>query len=199
MLQLIETICWENGDFQRLPLHEERMYRSGKYFFGKTSRLSLADVLAMPASYRNLKVKCRVTYSENIDNIEYEPYTPKSVRSLQLVEDDTIDYSFKLRNRDALNRLYELRGESDDILIVKDGLITDSSYANIIFLKDGVWFTPEFPLLKGTRREYYLQHGMICSMSIRPGDLWQFEAARLINAMLSMEEGDPIPVANIRS
>lgn len=198
MLQLIETICWENGDFQRLPLHEERMFRSVKHFYGTASPISLAEVLDMPASFREQKVKCRITYSDHIEKIDYEPYTPKSVKSLQLVPDDSIDYSYKLLNRDALNRLYALRGESDDILIVKEGRITDSSYANVIFLKDGIWFTPEFPLLKGTRRAYYLQQGMIRTMSIRPGDVKQFEAVRLINAMLSMEEGESIPVSGIR-
>jgi 4-amino-4-deoxychorismate lyase len=199
MLQLIETVCWENGEFQRLALHEERMHRSMHHFFGLTGHPHLSDVLKIPVSIMDQKVKCRITYSDKLEKVEYDPYVLRTVRSLKLLQDDSVDYSFKLINRDALNRLFELRGDSDDILIVRNGLITDSSYANVVFLKEGVWFTPESPLLQGTKREYYLRNGQIRTMPIHPDDLTQFEEARLINAMLSIEDVDPILITNIRT
>lgn len=197
MLQLIETICWEKGGFQRLSLHEERMFLSAARFFGQACPIHLSSLLEIPPSLQDHKVKCRVTYSDKIENIQYETYLKRSVKSLKLVYDDAIDYSFKFRDRTALNRLFGFRGESDDILIVKNGLITDTSYANIVFLKNGEWFTPELPLLRGTRREEYLRTGLIRTGSIRPEDLSHFEEARLINAMLSLEEGDPVRISDI--
>jgi len=197
MFQLIETICFENGAFQRIPLHENRMNRSRYHLFGRTKQLSLNRLLCIPESLIDQKTKCRVTYSDQVEEIEYEPYIPKKIRSLQLVRDDTIDYTFKLKDREQLNRLLNQRGHADEILIVKNGFITDTSYTNIAFLREGKWFTPASPLLSGTRREEYLQKNLLFPCMIRPDELHFYEEARLINAMLSLGDTEPIPTTSI--
>jgi 4-amino-4-deoxychorismate lyase len=197
MLQLIETICFEKGVFQRLPLHEERMNRSRLHFFCRPDKISLVRHLKVAESLKNETLKCRVTYSEEIEGIEYEAYTLKSIKSLKLVADDSIEYSYKFRNRDNLNNLLKLKGESDEVLIIKNGQVTDTSFTNIVFLKEGKWFTPEHPLLCGTRREYYIRKRRIKPIAITPDDLWQFEEARLINSMRSLEDSEPILISDI--
>lgn len=208
MLQFIETICYENGSFQNLHLHEERMNRTRLHFSGLKDKLSLEEALAVTiakegnlaesdlqsASYqmRHHKIKCRVTYSESIESIEFEPYIPKVIRSLQLVYDDGIDYGYKYKDRSALNALLSRRGQADEILIVKNGLITDTSYSNIVFLREGKWYTPKTPLLPGTRRADYLDKKLIFPLDITPREIGQFGEARLINSMLPIEEGSPI-------
>ncbi len=225
MYQFIETICYENGGFQRISLHQERMNSTRLHFFGRKDVLSLesametltaadlqfssfqksdpaaADLQSAPPAFPfrsgYQKIKCRVTYSETIESIEFELYTPRIIRSLQLVYDDGIDYSYKYRDRSTLNALLDKRGGADEILVVKNGLITDTSYSNIVFLRDEKWFTPEFPLLSGTRRAFYLQKKLIFPLNIKPGELVQFEEARLINAMLSLEDATPIAIERI--
>lgn len=197
MLQLIETICYDNGIFQRIPLHEERMNRSRKHLFQGMEPLSLAPMLKIPESLKNEKVRCRVTYGREIENIEYEPYSLKLIRGLKLVWDDAIDYSHKYKNRDSLNILLEDRGSKDEILIVRNGLITDTSFTNIIFLQNGYWYTPAMPLLPGTRRAEYLLNRKIFPRNIRPEELKYYEEARLINAMRSMGDSNPIQIKNI--
>jgi len=197
MLQLIETICFEKGAFQRIPLHEERMNRSRLHLCGSRDKISLAQHLIVPESLKNNTLKCRVTYSEEIEQIEYEVYTLKSIKSLKLVRDDSIEYNYKFRDRSELNNLLKMKGESDEILILKKGQVTDTSFTNIVFLKEGTWFTPVNPLLRGTRREYYIQLNLIKPVSITPDDLWQFEEARLINSMRSLEDGEPIRISDI--
>jgi 4-amino-4-deoxychorismate lyase len=197
MFLLIETICYEKGAFQRVPLHEERMNRSRTQLFAGTERLSLAQLLCIPEVLKDQKVKCRVTYAREIEKIEYEPYIPRKIRSLKLITDDSIEYAFKLRNRRSLNDLWNQRGDADEILIVKKGQITDTSFTNIVFLKDGTWFTPKFPLLPGTRREDYLQKKLIVPRIIRPDELCFYEEAKLINAFLSLEEAESIPITSI--
>lgn len=77
------------------------------------------------------------------------PYAVRHVHSLALMQADTIDYTYKSAGREPLNCLFALRGACDDILIVKQGLLTDTSIANIA-LSDGThWYTPAHPLLKG--------------------------------------------------
>ena len=197
MFQLIETICFENGAFQRIPLHESRMNRSRYHLFGCAERLSMDQLLRIPESLKDQKVKCRVTYSDQVEDIEYEPYIPRRIRSLQLVRDDAIDYTFKLKDRTRLNCLLNQRGHADEILIVKNGFITDTSYTNIAFLREGKWFTPAFPLLSGTRREEYLQKNLLLPCMIRPDELHLYEEARLINAMLSLGDTEPVPTTSI--
>ena len=50
----------------------------------------------------------------------------RMVSSLRPVASDTIDYSYKSTNREELNDLFARRGKADDILIVKDGYLTDT-------------------------------------------------------------------------
>ena len=197
MLQLIETICYENGSFHRIPLHEDRMNRARRHFLGVCAPIFLTQTLMIPENLKNAKVRCRVTYTYSIENIEYETYISKKIGSLKLVEGNAIDYSFKYKNRDSLNRLSEDRGSRDEILIVRNGLITDTSFTNIILLQNGYWYTPALPLLHGTRRAAYLFDRKIFPRNIRPEELKYYEEARLINAMRSMEEAEPIQIDKI--
>jgi 4-amino-4-deoxychorismate lyase len=173
------------------------MNRSRKELFGCTNEIILSGYLSIPDEFRDIKTKCRVTYSVEIENIEYERYADKKIKLLKMVFDDAIDYRYKFRNRESLENLRALRGTADEILIIKNGKITDTSFTNIVFLKEGEWFTPEFPLLKGTRREDYLRTNRIREKIIRPGELYQYEEARLINSMRSLEESEPIETSNI--
>ncbi len=197
MLQLIETICYEKGAFQRIPLHEERLNRSRRHFLGVCTPIFLSQALEVPERLKSNKVRCRVTYSETIENIEYESYVFKKIESLKLVEGNAIDYSFKYKNRDSLNRLLEDRGSKDEILIIRNGLITDTSFTNIVLLQNGYWYTPAMPLLTGTRRAEYLFQRKIFPRNIRPEELKYYEEARLINALRSMEEAEPITIDKI--
>ena len=89
---------------------------------------------------------------KNITRIEFEPYVRPAVRSLKVVLSDSISYGYKSADRSALDHLFQLRGECDDILIVKKGCVTDSYYANVAFWDGKHWFTPDTPLLPGTMR-----------------------------------------------
>jgi 4-amino-4-deoxychorismate lyase len=172
------------------------MKRSRQQLFGFSDFLSLSS-LSIPESLKNQKVKCRITYSFQIEDIAYEPYINKSIKSLRLVWEDEIGYSHKYKNRDSLNRLLGMRGVCDEILVVKNGMITDTSFSNIVFLKGGTWYTPEYPLLPGTRREDYLRKKQIFPQVIKPENLAQYEEARLINSMRSLEDAAPIQISGI--
>jgi 4-amino-4-deoxychorismate lyase len=78
------------------------------------------------------------------------------IESLKLVEDNTISYRHKYSDRSHLLELMNMRGDCDDILIVKDGYITDTSFSNIVFFDGDKWVTPARPLLRGTMRESLL-------------------------------------------
>jgi 4-amino-4-deoxychorismate lyase len=102
---------------------------------------------------------------------------------LKLVEADVV-YDYKYVYRTALDALFEKRGRCDDVLVVKNGFITDTTIANIAFGdSNGVWYTPATCLLRGTMRKYLLDSGRIFEASIRPGDLSEFRSFKVINAL----------------
>lgn len=198
MYQFIETICYENGQFQRVELHNERCNKTRTHFFGTQPALKLELHLQLPLHLKERKVKCTVTYGIDILSITYCAYEIKPIKSLQLVTDNAIDYAFKYADRTQLALLTQYRGQSDDILIVKNGLITDTSYANAIYLYKNIWYSQEYPLLMGTRLQYYLSKRLVTPALLTPNDLPLFSEVRIINAMISIEDSPVIPIESIR-
>ncbi|MEG1543439.1 MAG: aminotransferase class IV, partial [Tannerellaceae bacterium] len=130
----------------------------------------------------------RVEYAETILSVTYAPYHRRPVHSLRLVEASALDYRFKSTDREKLNVLFNLRGEEDDILMVRDGLLTDTSICNIALWKDEEWLTPRYPLLEGTMRACLLASGQIRMADIRPADLLPRARIRLFNALIDFGE-----------
>src|SRR5690242_4327143 len=196
MSLLIESIKLLDGEFHNLFYHEQRMNRSLKILCGVHDHMNLEAFLQHVDKPEKGLYKCRVVYDENSREIEFMPYQPKSINRLRIVEHDRINYEFKYQDRKTINRLFELRKDCDDILIVKRGLVTDSSYANIVFRKGKRWFTPWSPLLKGTQRQKLLERNVIYEEEITAGEISSYDSFKLINAMLEFE-GPEIDVSNI--
>jgi 4-amino-4-deoxychorismate lyase len=97
-----------------------------------------------------------------------------------------------------LLELLAKRGDCDDILIVKNGYITDTSFSNIVFFDGDKWVTPARPLLRGTMRESLLKTNYIEETDILVNDLKKFTIARLVNAMLPFRTATDIKLQNIR-
>lgn len=197
MCLLFETIRLVNGIPQNLGYHQLRLNKAMKYFFEGNQPIDLLRLIQVPPECTQGVFKCRVTYGRQVSKIDFEAYTPKVITSLKLVDDNSISYPHKFTDRNTLNALREKRGHCDEILIVKNGLITDTSYSNIVF-SDGLrWITPSNPLLQGTMRSFLLHQNLISEADIRPVDLHRYSSARLINAMLPLETGNDIQTTNI--
>lgn len=122
------------------------------------------------------------------------PYTIRKIQTFKLVHNNDIDYSKKFADRSVLDSLVQQKGDCDEILIVQNGLITDTSFSNIIFKKENVWVTPKTPLLKGTCRARLLEKGIIEPADIEISHLKQFSHFMLINAMLDFDETRAFPL-----
>lgn len=186
MYPFIETVCIEEGKIGNLAYHNRRMNKTRQDIFGPLPPLDLADYI-VPEPYRE-RTKCRVEYRTGIEKVEYDSYRIRPVRSLRAVGCDTVEYRYKSSCRDVLNGLFAQRGECDDILIVKNGFLTDTSICNVAFWNGSVWLTPRLPLLEGTRRAYLLDRGEMVMSDIRRGDLSQFSRVRLYNALINFGE-----------
>ena len=199
MCHLFETIRVENGVPVNLEYHQRRVDRSRKALFGETGRLELSRLL--PAAPRGAGTfKWRIVYDRIVHGSTLEPYLPKQVKSLQMVRNDRAEYPFKYQDRAFIEEMLAQKGGCDDILVVRNGLITDASYANVVFLYGKSWVTPRNPLLPGTCRERLLETAVICEAEISENDLHLFKSASLINAMMEpgqvaikMEDIIPVP------
>ncbi len=193
-----ETICVQNRQFSNLlSYHEVRLNRTRRELWGVDIPLNLGKMLKIPDFVNEEKHKCRVTYGPEILTIEWERYLPRPIKTLRLVQDDAIEYGYKYKNRDHLNQLHARRSDCDDVLIVKNGLLTDTSYANVAFFDGLNWYTPEVPLLPGTQRAFLLNEGVLIPREIKVDDLSQYSAVKLFNAMLDWEKGMELEVENV--
>jgi 4-amino-4-deoxychorismate lyase len=173
-----------DGRFYNLSYHEERMSRTLHAHHGDYPPVNLEKFLNEREFPENGLYKCRILYDNVVREVAYSPYVAKSIKKIRVVEDDEISYSFKYENRQAIDRLFEQRGNCDDILIVHQGKVTDCSFSNIVFRKDHKWYTPSSPLLAGTMRECLIDENKIEPREIRLKDVRSFDTFKLINAML---------------
>ena len=183
----IETIKVVDGKFLNLPYHMERMNHTMTSFFNTTIfvELWMGDI---PEELRSGITKCRVTYSYRFVNVEYERYHFRQIDSLKLIEDNTIDYSFKYADRSHINSLLEHKGNCDDILIIRNGYVTDTSYTNVVFENSSGLFTPTTYLLAGTKRKKLLEKGIVREVPVSLQDITKYDRIYLINAMIDPDD-----------
>lgn len=199
-MNLIESIKYENGKFANLDLHQNRMNISRKKLFSSSNNIDLFSALSRKTSSYlkdNQLYKCRVVYEDEIKKIDFIPYSRPLIKTLKLVYDNDIDYRFKYEDRSQLSLLFAQRENCDDILVVKNNLICDSYFCNIVLFNGKQWLTPEKPLLKGVQRQYLIDNEIIQTANISYDDLKYFSKVRLINAMLDFETAREISIQNI--
>ena len=185
--EFVETIRVEEGRAWNLVRHNERMNRTRRAFWGDNVDNLRLENWIHPEDYQE-RMRCRVVYGMNIVKVEYFRYQMRNVNSLKLVTCDEADYSYKYADRSLLNTLYEQRGEADDVLIVRNGLLTDTSIANVALFDGSDWYTPVCPLLKGTCRQQLLDERKVRERDIKVEDILKYSDIALFNAMIPFGE-----------
>jgi len=187
MCLLIETIRIADKQLENIPLHELRMNSSRRELFGANEDIDLHKAINIPENISEGIYKCRVMYGMQIKEISIEPYVFKKINTIKIIRDNAIEYSHKYTDRNRFQQLLSEAG-SDEILIVKNNYITDTSFSNVIFFDGITWYTPALPLLNGTMREYLLNRKIIFEKNILLNDLHQYKILRIINAMNTFED-----------
>jgi len=180
---LFETISIKAAKLQNILYHNQRLNRSRRELFGVDNYIDLSRFISPPDSGN---YRCRVIYSRDIESIEYIPYKPKDIKKILLVDSD-IEYKYKCLNRLELNNLLKRYKDYDDILIVRDRLLTDTTIANIALRRDGKWYTPQKPLLKGTTRQRLIDIGFLSTQDIDKSNLTDYDGFAIMNAMIDFK------------
>jgi 4-amino-4-deoxychorismate lyase len=205
-LQLLETIRMEKGELPLLSYHLTRMHTARKRVWRHKHPLQSVDKMIKAAFEKAcLKqnglstapiVRCNVLYQREIEQIEFYPYSIKSIDSCALIEDDKLKYDLKFADRSALDAL-KARTKADEVIIVQKGLLTDTIYGNIALWNGLKWLTPATPLLLGTRRAFLLDREIIKPRDILKHEIQNFSKIKFFNAMITWEEAMEYNLAKI--
>ncbi|MEA3497866.1 MAG: aminotransferase class IV family protein [Campylobacterota bacterium] len=177
--QYFETIKCEDEEVFNLEYHQKRISRT------IAKNINLGEYIYPPKASL---FRCKVIYDkDDIIDISYFPYIPRQIKSFKIVFDDKIEYRYKSLNRDSIDTLYSKKKSCDEIIIVKNGLVTDTSIANIAIYKDGIWLTPKTPLLLGTTRDRLLDENFIKEADITVDDLKSCKKIAVMNGMVGFK------------
>lgn len=196
MSQFIESIKVEDQEVFLLDLHQKRVNQTFAHF-GKEGSIDLAKIFKNLEHDEDGMYKLRVSYDlDKRIRTQMIPYAIPEIQDFQLVENNSFDYSFKFEDRKELEKM-KMKSKAEEIIIVKNNHITDTSFSNLLFLKGKDWFTPTTYLLNGVQRQNLLKQKKIKETEITLQNLKQFSHFQLINAMNDFDDMFIYPIDRI--
>ena len=177
-MKFIETLLITDR-IENLEYHNKRMNKT-RYDFYHLSPINLANYIEIKKDKR-----VRVTYSKEIEKIEYFDLIKREFNTFKVVESD-IDYSYKFEDRRALNALKQ--PGFDEVIIIKNKLVTDTTISNLAFFDGKKWYTPKTPLLKGTKRQELIDKGFLREKEIKAEEIKNYKKFAMINAIIGFYE-----------
>ncbi|RXJ87788.1 branched-chain amino acid aminotransferase [Arcobacter sp. CECT 8985] len=177
--QYFETIKCDDYNIFNIEYHNKRVAKT------IAKNFDLSEYI-YPLSQKLLR--CKIIYNDDeILKIDFFEYKKRDIKKFKIVYDDEINYEKKYLNREKLNCLFEKKDNCDEIMIFKNGLLTDTSIANIAIFYNDLWITPSKPLLNGTTRQRYLDLGILKTADITFDMLKNAEKIALLNAMIDFD------------
>lgn len=197
-MKLLETIQIKDGKPINIDCHSARFNQARAELFGISASLDLSESIQVPTECLAGLYRCRLVYERDIEEISFSAYQFKPVQSLKIVEAPDVDYAYKWADRQVFKDLLQQNSDADEIIIAKNGSITDCTFANLAFWDGEKWFTPGTPLLKGTKRAKLLEDGKITEARIGVSDVKKYQKICLINSFRELDFRAAIDVRNIK-
>lgn len=196
MSRFIESIKIEDQKAFLLDLHQKRVNQTFAHF-GKEGSIDLAKIFKNLEHDEDGLYKLRIVYDlDKKFTTQLIPYAIPEIENFQLVENNSYDYSFKFEDREEFERM-KTKAKTEEIIVVKNNHITDTSYTNILFLKGKEWFTPTTYLLNGVMRQHLLNEKKIKETEITLQNIKEFSHFQLINAMNDFDDMFIYPIERI--
>lgn len=195
----IETLRIQDGHPCHLDDHAERMRRTAQHFGFTAPKLPHDIEARLPDDLHSGTVRCRVLYDYILREITFTPYRKRRIERLIAVDAGAMDYAFKYADRSPLARPQIPLAETDELLFVRDGCVTDTSYTNLILRRGDELVTPDTFLLDGTCRRRLLRTGRVRTARVRLSDLPAYDELLLVNAMMPLDEAIRLPISAVHS
>lgn len=179
MQEYFETIKCEDFEIFNLSYHEKRV--------AKTIGLNLnLQEYIYPPSHDFLR--CKLIYDDSgVLDVQFFPYVKRKIRSFKIIFDDEIEYSKKYLNREKLDELLKKREDCDEIIIIKNGIVTDTTIANIAVFYENQWFISKESLLEGTTKQRLIEEQKLILKDISLQMLQNASKIALLNAMIDFD------------
>lgn len=197
-MKLLETIQIRDGKPINIDYHSARFNQTRAELFGISTSLDLLKSIRVAKGFLAGPCRCRLIYERDIEEIDFSAYQFKPIQSLKIVEVPDVDYAYKWADRLVFNDLLQQNRDVDEVIIAKNGSITDCTFANLAFWNGEKWFTPDTPLLKGTKRSELLEKGKITETKIGVSDVKRYQKICLINSFRELDFRAAIDVGNIK-
>ncbi|MGV8095304.1 MAG: aminotransferase class IV [Mangrovibacterium sp.] len=194
---MLETIKLNNGILENLPYHNLRLNAARTELFSVKDTFQLEKEVLVPDEFKRGLYRCRITYGRTINQIEFSAISPRVFNHLKIIHHDRIDYHLKFTDRSLLNELLAQRENAEEIIIIKNGLVTDCTIGNLVFYNGTEWITPDTPLLRGTQRQALLDQHLITEKRINETELLSFKKVGIINAFFDLSNMPEIKIKNI--
>lgn len=196
MSRFIESIKIEDKKIFLLDLHQKRVNATFANF-GKENPVDLQKIFKTLDHQENGLYKLRISYDLDKNyNTQLIPYAIPEINDFQLVVNNTFDYSFKFEDRRALE-IMKTQAKAEEIVIVKNNHITDTSFSNLLFLRGRDWYTPSSYLLNGVQRQFLLKSKKVKEAEITLQNLKEFTHFQIINAMNDFDDMFIYPIGKI--
>ena len=196
MSRFIESIKVEDQKIFLKELHQKRMNNTFSNF-GKVCKIDIYNLFLNLEHDEDGLYKFRIEYDlENNFKTQIIPYAISELGDFELVIDNEIDYSFKSADKTQLQKMKD-KSHADEVIIVKNNQITDTSYSNLLFLKDKTWFTPKSYLLNGVMRQNLLHLKEIKETEVTLDNIKEFTHFQLINALNDFDDMFIYPIDKI--
>lgn len=186
MFQFFEAICLEKDGFRLLDYHQRRVNSVFSRFYPGYSPHNLARCL-VPVPRVEGRTKCRFLYDEKSFAVSYEAYVMRTVTRVTMVEAH-IHYDVKKTDRSIFENYAKMMAPEEMVVFTEDGYLMDSLFSNVVLFDGKRWITPTTCLLRGVKREYYLETGFITLREVRVSDLPSYTSLGFINAMIDIGE-----------
>jgi len=181
-----------------LSYHEDRIDRSLIILYGKRELPAIRELIKITTGQDSGVYKYSMVYSNTDFKVSIGLYQKRNIIQLLLLEKPDMLYNLKYADRSVFGNLLSPRDINTEIIFTRAGLLTDTRYTNIALEKDGLWITPEKPLLEGTQRALLLDRSIIIPGNISRDDLKDFSKIRLFNAMMPWEDVLELDISKIK-
>ncbi len=191
---LLESILWTpQGGFYLERLHLRRLGESADYFDYKFDESRIVRKLheaVKNCGHGEYKVRLQLA-KDGAVSIDTAPITPAATPLKLKIADKNVNSGdvflyHKTTNRLVYEQAYSRRDGCDEVLLWNEkGEITECTFHNIAFEKDGILYTPpvDCGLLAGTMRQEMLQNGRLIEKRIRVDEVGNFDAIFLLNSV----------------
>lgn len=153
-------------------------------------RFDMGEVLAANSAHLSEEIyRAKLIYDERGEfvRVDFSLYTAREMTKFRLVDVD-FSYDKKYLDRSEIDAAFHRREGSDEIIMMKNSLATDTSIANIAIFDGENWLTPRMPLLEGTTRARLIESGFLQECDVSESMLFKAKKFAILNAMISFRE-----------